>query len=299
MFNLNTMDRKEAPVSNAASPTRALSSAGTARHAEPCPGMLIINADDWGRDHQTTEPIRQCIARGTVSSVSAMVFMEDSERAAALARERGIDAGLHLNLSAPFTGSNCPTKLLERQGQVAKFLLRHPMARIVFHPGLASSFEYAVAAQIEEFTRLYGFAPQRIDGHHHLHLCANVVFGRLLPAGTIARRNFTFPSGEKSFINRWYRRAMDRSLARNHSFVDFLFNLAPLEPADRLRRIVALARKHLVEVETHPINQEEFGFLMGGQIFDLVRDVPIASRFAAPGTDTVPAATRRLTQGEA
>src|SRR5271167_1397805 len=60
-------------------------------------GLLIINADDWGRDHETTERTLRCILRGAVSSVSAMVFMGDSERAAAIAKENAIHAGLHLN----------------------------------------------------------------------------------------------------------------------------------------------------------------------------------------------------------
>ena len=60
---------------------------GEAPHA----GRLIVNADDWGRDPRTTGRILDCALRGAVSSVSAMVFMEDSERAATLARERGID----------------------------------------------------------------------------------------------------------------------------------------------------------------------------------------------------------------
>jgi hypothetical protein len=265
----------------------------------PSAGMLIINADDWGRDHDTTEPIRQCVVRGTVSSVSAMVFMEDSERAAAVARERGIDAGLHLNLSTSFTASNCPTKVAERQLQIASFLLRYPLARVVFHPGLVGSFEYVVAAQIDEFRRLYGTEPKRVDGHHHLHLCANVLFGGLLPAGTVVRRNFSFRRGEKSFVNRIYREGMDRVLGRNHRLVDFLFSLAPLEPADRLRRIVSLAHQHVVEVETHPVNPEEFGFLMGGQISDLVKDSQIAPGFAVPICQATPAGASRWTQGEA
>src|SRR5713226_8748086 len=45
-------------------------------------GILIINADDWGQDHETTERISDCIVCRSVSSASAMVFMEDSERAA-------------------------------------------------------------------------------------------------------------------------------------------------------------------------------------------------------------------------
>ena len=43
-------------------------------------GVLIINADDWGRDRRTTQSIHDCVVRKTISSASAMVFMEDSER---------------------------------------------------------------------------------------------------------------------------------------------------------------------------------------------------------------------------
>jgi chitin disaccharide deacetylase len=243
-------------------------------------GRLIINADDWGRDRDTTEPILRCKMRGTVSSVSAMVFMEDSERAAAIARERGIDAGLHLNFTAPLTAPDCPAELKTRQHRLSAYLLRHPLARIIFHPGLTSCFEYVIAAQIDEFRRLYGTDPTRIDGHHHQHLCANVLLGGLLREGTLARRNFTFQAGEKSIVNRLYRQAMDGLLKRKHRVVDGLFSLAPLEPAKRLRGIVSLARTKVVEVETHPINPEEHRFLMGDGIFRLVGDVSIASCFS-------------------
>src|SRR5436853_2735645 len=120
------------------------------------PGLLILNADDWGRDRCTTERTLECILRGAVSSVSAMVFMEDSERAAAMARERGIDAGLHLNFTTPFSSADCPAQLAEYQRKLANYLRRHPLARVIFHPGLAAFFEYVVAAQRDEFRRLYG-----------------------------------------------------------------------------------------------------------------------------------------------
>ena len=78
-------------------------------------GLLVINADDWGRDRDTTQRIFECFQRKTVSAVSAMVFMEDSERAASTAREHGIDAGLHLNFTTPFSALNTPKRLVERQ----------------------------------------------------------------------------------------------------------------------------------------------------------------------------------------
>jgi predicted glycoside hydrolase/deacetylase ChbG (UPF0249 family) len=245
----------------------------------PGQGRLILNADDWGRDAETTEKILECVRVGTVSAVSAMVFMEDSQRAAALAGKRGVDAGLHLNLSAPFTASDCPAQVKEQQRKIVAYLRRHPLARVLFHPGLRSAFEYVVAAQLEEFRRLYGEDAQRIDGHHHLHLCANVQRAQLLPAGTLVRRNFSFQPGEKSFVNRFYRKLVDRRLARRHRLVDYLFLLPPLEPASRLQRIFSLSRQHVVEVETHPVNPEEYRFLTGGGILGYLIGLSVASSF--------------------
>jgi chitin disaccharide deacetylase len=242
-------------------------------------GCLIVNADDWGRDGETTTRTLECILRGTVSSVSAMVYMADSERAANIARGRGIDAGLHLNFTTPFSGSNCPAGTLEHQRRVAAYLLRHSFAQAVYNPWLAGSFEHLVNRQLEEFHRLYGTEPGRVDGHHHMHLSANVVFGNLLPEGTIVRRNFSFRADEKSLGNRLYRKIVDRKLRQNHSLVDFFFSLPPLEPASRLQRIFSLARRFTVELETHPINSDEYQFLTGGEILR-IENLQVATRYA-------------------
>ena len=244
-------------------------------------GLLIVNADDWGRDHETTQRMLDCILCGAVSSVSAMVFMQDSERAAAIAQERGIDAGLHLNLTTPFSAPDTPLDLIEHQRRLSRYLRHHRLGQVIFHPGLAGSFKYVVAAQIEEFRRLYGAEPARIDGHHHAHLCANVLLGRLLPAGTIVRRNFSFRSGERSFGNRLYRKIVDRMLARRHLITDLFFSLLPLEP-QRLQRIFSAARESVVELETHPVSPEEYRLLTGGEIFRLAGGLPIARGFTQP-----------------
>ena len=248
-------------------------------------GLLIVNADDWGRDPNTTKKIFECRRAGTISSVSAMVFMADSAAAAALARESEIDAGLHLNFTLAFSSSACPAKVQERQRALLAYLSRHSLAQIVFHPGLSRSFEYVVNAQLDEYTRLYGAPPRRIDGHHHMHLCANVQVSRLLPAGTLVRRNFSFRRGEKSLVNRLYRQALDRRLAKRHQIVDFLFPLAPLEPRTRLENIRLLARDFVVEVETHPVNADEYSFLTEGEAGRWAGEVPIATRFELHDVD--------------
>ena len=237
--------------------------------------VLIVNADDWGRDRETTDRTLDCILGGSVSSTSAMMFMQDSERAAALAREYAIDAGLHLNLTMPFSSRHCPSQLVEHQHRVASFLRSSRLAPAMYHPGLANSFRYVVQAQVEEYARLYECSPRRIDGHHHMHLAANVLVQKLLPAGIIVRRNFSFRPGEKSLLNRLYRRGQNRLLARRHRLADFFFDILPLDP-ERLKRIAALCRTHDVEIETHPADSEQYGFLMRGELAALCEGVEIA-----------------------
>jgi chitin disaccharide deacetylase len=246
-------------------------------------GVLIINADDWGRDRENTERIRECALRKTISSVSAMVYMEDSERAAALAQESGIDAGLHLNFTTPFSAPNCPATLAERQREIAAYLWRHRFARVVYHPGLSRAFEYVFAAQLDEFNRLYQRPPNRFDGHHHMHLCANVVLGKVLPHGTVVRPSFSFLVGEKSLMNIFYRRILNRLLARRHQMVDYFFGLAPLEPQSRLQRIFALSRRFSVEMETHPVVPAEYRFLTSEKILAFIEGLQIAPRYELSG----------------
>ena len=244
-------------------------------------GLLIVNADDWGRSSRVTDAILDCVLRGAVSSASAMVFMEDSERSAEIAQEREIDVGLHLNFTTPLTAPKCPPSLVQHQQKLARHLLRHRLAPVVFHPGLVRSFEYVVRSQIDEFRRLYQKDPDRLDGHHHMHLCANVLLGGLLPPGTLARRNLSFQPGEKPSVNRFYRRLVDRLLAWRHHLVDFFFSLPPFEPPDRLQRIFSLAQQYVVEVETHPVNPKEYEFLAGGEIFRQAGNLTVAPRFAS------------------
>jgi len=219
---------------------------------------------------------------GTVSSASAMVFMKDSVRAASLARERGIDCGLHLNFTTLFSAPGCPPPLKEHQERIRRYLKGNRLAQTVYHPGLASSFKYLVAAQIEEFERIFGCAPCRFDGHHHMHLCANVLIGRLMPAGAMVRRNFSFRAPEKGWVNRLYRRTIDRMLAKRYRLTDYFFSLPPLEPQSRIDEIFSIARGSIVEIETHPVNPEEYRFLTSDEILRMTCDLQIALRFTNP-----------------
>lgn len=251
-------------------------------------GLLVINADDWGADRCTTGRIADCAIRRRISTVSAMVFMEDSERAAELSQELEITTGLHLNFTTAYSAANCPSPLAEKQRELKAWLRRYRLSRALFHPGLRSSFEYVVKAQLEEFQRLYGALPARLDGHHHMHLCPNVLLGGLLPPGAAVRRNFSFQPGEKGAFNRLYRSIADRILARRHLVTDFFFSIAPLEPLDRLRKIFSLARTFTVEVETHPALPEEHTFLTGDMMSSLIEGIRMEQPKAAKTSRSMP-----------
>jgi chitin disaccharide deacetylase len=245
-------------------------------------GRLIVTADDWGADRTTTDRIYDCISKRKVSSTSGMVFMVDSERAAALAREHGVDVGIHLNFTTPYSARGVDEILIEHQRKVSAYLKARRLNQAIYNPGLTRSFEYVVQTQLEEFRRLYGVLPARLDGHHHMHLCANILIGKLMPAGTIVRRNFSFGAGEKGFVNRWYRKRVDKSLARRHSITDYFFALAPVSPLDRLSDRLALSERFVVEVETHPIAEDEYSFLMGDEFERIARALPWSNCYSLP-----------------
>ncbi|HSS97246.1 MAG TPA: ChbG/HpnK family deacetylase, partial [Terriglobales bacterium] len=171
--------------------------------------MLIINADDWGRSAPETDAALNCFQARRITTASAMVYMADSKRAAELAGESALNIGLHLNFSERFTAPECPDKLQRHHARVVRFLKGNKYGQVLYNPFLVNAFTYSFRAQWDEFLRLYGKPPAHVDGHHHMHLCANVLFSRLIPDGIRVRRNFSFWPGEKSWLNRFYRQAID------------------------------------------------------------------------------------------
>lgn len=224
--------------------------------------MLIVNADDWGRTREETDAALQCFRRGRVSSVTAMVFMDDSDRAAALAREACIDAGLHLNLSQAFASRTPDVRVRESHDRVVRFLSSSRFAVLLYHPGLRDDFRRVCDAQLAEFERLYGRPPSHVDGHQHKHLCLNMLWGAPVPSGAKVRRGFHFWPGEKSALNRLYRRYVDATLLRKYRSTAYFFALSQCLNPQRLDRVIALARVEPVELMTHPVHSRERELLL-------------------------------------
>jgi len=239
--------------------------------------MLIINADDLGRNAEATDAALECLRYESITSASAMVFMADSRRAAEQATHVGLDTGLHLNLTLPLDGREVPPPVKDRQLAIARYLGRGKWPQVVYNPLLRRSLTDTFRAQVEEYGRLFGQEPTKIDGHSHMHLCMNMVIGRIIPSGSRVRRTFTFRRGEKSPWNRLYRHWLDHWVVRRYRTTDAFFSIEPISDRGRVARIVLSARSSHVELMVHPADAAQRAYMMSREFLDLIRDVPKGS----------------------
>ena len=239
--------------------------------------MLIITADDYGKTRHATDSILKCFSSKRITSASAMVFMEDSERAASLALKTSLEVGLHLNFTLPFNACDIPSNLRKHQNRVVAYLTKHKLAQVIYNPFLADSFSFLFLAQQEEFIRLYGKLPDFYNGHHHMHLCANMLASNIIPKGTRLRRTFTFTfdSGEKNFFNLLYRHILDIWISRRFVSTDCFYSIVLIQNHERLRNIINRTVKETVEIEVHPENAEEIEFILSDQYKSLIDSVNI------------------------
>jgi chitin disaccharide deacetylase len=225
--------------------------------------MIIVNADDWGRSPKETDVALNCYRAGRITSVTAMMFMADSDRAADIALSNDIPVGLHINLNEPFTGKITSEYIRSAQRRIAEFLNRNKYMQLLPNPLLARPIRDVFNAQLEEFHRLYRRAPSHFDGHQHMHLCTSMLIVAPIPRGQKIRRSFSFESGEKSLVNRSYRACVNRRIRSRYRLTDYFFALSQrLQSDERFTHICALAGNAAVELMTHPIVPEEHAFLM-------------------------------------
>lgn len=231
--------------------------------------MLYVNADDIGWTKEITDRILTCYHQRRIHAASAMTFMNDSERAADLAIENQLPTGLHINLDQELTAGTTPAKLREHHRAVSNYLKARKWNQVFYNPFLRSSFDYVFQAQWDEFCRLYGDAPQRLDGHRHMHLCMNMLVSGKIPKGIRIRRNFTFYTGEKDPVNRLYRYLVDRWLNSKFLCTDSFFSMKPID-LEKLQKWVLLSKFSDVEIMAHPGVENEYLFLLSPEWADLI-----------------------------
>ena len=240
-------------------------------------GLLIVNADDWGLDTATTNAIHECLAAGAVTSVSAMVHMGDSARAATLPVG---PVGLHLNLTTPFTDPRCPELVRRRHDRLIRQFSRPTFQLPGCDPRLFGEIKRSVGDQLAAFRELYGRDPTHVDGHHHVQQSLGVILSRSLPNGVKVRPSFTFMRGEKSAPNRCARALLNRVLRMRLVTPRYFFSIRDLHPAlggRGLEQHLDLARRHSVEVMSHPGWEDEQTVLLGPDWAGVLAERPLGS----------------------
>lgn len=226
-------------------------------------GLLIVNADDWGYDEQTTDAILAAFQAGRITSTTGMVYMAGSDRAAALAAEHGVPVGLHINLTEPFSDPATPPdvrarqqRMIERLGKTSGLPPELPgtsnLMRWLYDPRLQREVDEAIADQLRRYEGIYATPPTHFDGHTHVDLCPNVFLSRSIPRPAKLRNTLDrFPVERTAGgVLRDLRQAVR---SRRFASTRYLLHITHLrlDPGNVDPRL-ALARQVPVEVMAHP-----------------------------------------------
>jgi predicted glycoside hydrolase/deacetylase ChbG (UPF0249 family) len=130
---------------------------------------LIINADGYGFTAGTTRAIEECIAFGTVRSLSANVNFKHADSLAALVREYpDLSVGCHINpiVGPPVLPPDKIPTLLDENGE---FLYKAFSRKFLERRVRLSELRAEMMAQVEKTREMTGKAFSHIDFHMGLH----------------------------------------------------------------------------------------------------------------------------------
>jgi len=244
------------------------------------PGLVIVNADDWGYDEPTTTAISDCYEAGGLTSTTAMAFMEGSDYAAARAEGHPhLGIGLHLNLVEEYSDPKTPAAVRDRQRRLIEYSRLLRLRRWVYDPSSRHEVNRVIADQFQRFVDLYGRMPTHLDGHHHCHLAANVLLSPAIPTGTKIRNALEDKHRPNPVTDtlRWARR---RLIARRFTTTDrflsvetFWPDLRGAPPADAFDPAVSPS----LEIMVHPAFPHEYGRLQSPEWVETLERLPVGT----------------------
>ena len=128
--------------------------------------MLIINADDFGKDKQTNLAIVECFKKGLCSSTTLMPNMPFFEEACQLVRENKLlnHVGMHLVL----TSGNPLTEEIKNYPHLFGVKAKRRSAIFVLDKKERRALAEEIRAQIKR-CKAFGMPLTHIDSHHSVH----------------------------------------------------------------------------------------------------------------------------------
>lgn len=134
---------------------------------------IWLCADDYGISPAVNGAIRDLIVHGRLNATSIMVVAPSFNRSEALSLPilnigaKRVAIGLHLTLTAPFrplSGNFKP--LVDGAFPPLKNMLRRALMRRLDKKAIRSEID----AQLKAFQATFGYPPDFVDGHQHVHL---------------------------------------------------------------------------------------------------------------------------------
>ena len=170
---------------------------------------LIINADGYGFTAGTTRAIEECIAFGTVRSLSANVNFKHADGLAALVRKYpDLSVGCHINplVGPPVLPADKIPTLLDKNGEfLYKTFTRNFFDRSIHRSELRAE----MMAQVEKTREMAGKSFSHIDFHMGLHR---------LPGLYAAFLEVAEASGVRRIRTHRYRVGMESKFPRLRNF---------------------------------------------------------------------------------
>lgn len=230
-------------------------------------GLLVVNGDDLGLSPTDTDGIIASFEAGAISSATAMMWMSDSRRAAALTRDSALPVGLHLNLTEAYTALDVPADVAETQRRVAGRIAAAGTLAYLYRPDWADDFRRCIADQLWQFVELYGRPPTHVDGHRHMHLLPNAMFAGPLGSVLRCRRPVNRTQAESAAIKHATRRLLFELVRLRFVTTRWCVSIRALHPAlggDGVRQGLARAHGASLEVIVHPGWEDESAVLRDG-----------------------------------
>ncbi|MGO8906121.1 MAG: ChbG/HpnK family deacetylase [Solirubrobacteraceae bacterium] len=221
-----------------------------------CESILIVNADDFGANPRTSDPVVELFDERVLTSASAMVRMRDSVRAASLAAEHGIPVGLHLNLTLPFADPSAPPAVRERQLRLTEVFGSESWRDAGRERPGGRLLADVIEDQLECFRESFG-EPTHLDGHHHVHTHRAVL--EQLPTDLPIRPILSVPSHAGAG-----RSMRERRLHRRFLCPEACFALEDVHPSLGGVGLQALdhAHRQSLEIMVHPRQEREYAALL-------------------------------------
>ena len=201
------------------------------------------------------------------------MFMEDTERSADFAESHNIPVGLHLNFTEAFTGIINNDKLHFIHNRLRKYFKASKYNQMLYNYRIVRELDYSFKSQYEEYFRIYQKIPTHIDGHHHMHLAASVIFSNIITKGLKIRKRFAINDNRVSFINRLYSYIVNRYLNKHYVCTDYFYGVNHEISETFLNFIINKAQTYNVEIMAHPGIFQDYNYLLSDEYYNIISPI--------------------------